>query len=130
MNRNTLFAAACLSLAASAFAAGQHGHEDPPQHGGIVAEAKEVSYELVATPNRLQLYLRDHGQAMDVSQASARLTLLSGSDQQEVTLTPEGNRLQAVGNFKLGAGTKVVARVTNAGKPAGKPAGTVRFVIK
>ena len=126
MNRTTLFAAIALSLAANAYAAGQHGHEDKPQHGGIVAEAKGVSYELVATPTSLLLHLRDHGKAMDVSKASARLTLLSGSDKQEVELKPAGNRLEATGNFKLGAGTKVVARLTNGGKSVG----TVRFVIK
>ena len=126
MIRTTLIAAFALSLTANAYAAGQHGHEDKPQHGGIVASAKELSYELVATPTSLQLHLRDHGKAMDVSKASARLTLLSGSDKQEVELKPAGNRLEATGSFKLGAGTKVVAQVTNAGKPAG----TVRFVIK
>ena len=126
MNRTTLFAAIALSLAANAYAAGQHGHEDKPQHGGIVAEAKGVSYELVATPTSLLLHLRDHGKAMDLSKASARLTLLSGSDKQEVELKPAGNRLEATGNFKLGAGTKVVAQLTNGGKSVG----TVRFVIK
>ncbi len=61
-----------------------------------------------------------------MSKASAKLTLLSGSDKQEIELKPIGNRLEAVGSFKLGAGTQVVAQVTNAGKSAG----TVRFVIK
>ena len=126
MIRTTLFAAIALSLAAHAYAAGQHGHKDKPQHGGIVAVAKEISYELVATSTSLQLHLRDHGKAMDVSKGSAKLTLLSGSDKQEVDLKPAGNQLEASGSFKLGAGTKVVAQITNAGKPAGM----VRFVIK
>ena len=90
------------------------------------AETKGVSYELVATPASLQLHLRDHGKAMDVAKASAKLTLLSGSDKQEVELRPAGNRLEASGSFKLGAGTKVVAQVNQAGKPVG----TVRFVIR
>lgn len=126
MIRTSLLAAIALALTANVYAAGQHGHADKPQHGGLVAEAKGVSYELVATPTSLQLHMRDHGKAMDVSKASAKLTLLSGSDKQEVELKPAGNRLEATGGFKLGAGTKVVAQVTNAGKPAG----TVRFVIK
>ena len=129
MIRKTLIAAIApiaLTLATGSFAAGQHGHEDKPQHGGIVAEAKGVSYELVATPASLQLHLRDHGKAMDMSKASARLTLLSGGDKQEVELKPAGNRLEASGNFKLGVGTKVVAQVSQAGKSAG----TVRFVIR
>ena len=126
MIRTSMLAAIALSLAANVYAAGQHGHEDKPQHGGIVAEAKGVSYELVATSTRLQLHLRDHGKAMDVSKASAKLRLLSGGDKQEVELKPAGNRLEASGSFKVAAGTKVVAQVSNAGKPAG----TVRFVIK
>ena len=126
MIRISLFTAAALLLAAHVHAAGQHGHADKPQHGGIVVEAKEISYELVATPTRLQLHLRDHGKVMDVSKAGAKLTLLSGSNKQEVELKPAGNRLEASGSFTLGVGTKVVAQVTNVGKPAG----TVRFVIK
>ena len=125
MIRTSMLAAIALSLAANVYAAGQHGHEDKPQHGGIVAEAKGVSYELVATSTRLQLHLSDHGKAMDVSKASAKLTLLSGGDKQEVELKPAGNRLEASGSFKVAAGTKVVAQVSNAGKPAG----TVRFVL-
>ena len=126
MIRTYLFTAIALSLVANAYAAGQHGHADKPQHGGLVAEAKGASYELVTTPTQLQLYLRDHGRAVDVSKAGAKLTLLSGRDKQEIELKPAGNRLEAGGSFKLAAGTKVVAQVTNAGKPAG----TVRFVIK
>ena len=53
---------------------------------------------------------------MDVFKASAKLTLLSGSDKQEIELKPAGDLLEAVGSFKLGAGTKVVAQVTNAGR--------------
>ena len=129
MIRKTLIAAIApiaMTLATGSIAAGQHGHQDKPQHGGMVAETKGVSYELVATPASLQLHLRDHGKAMDVAKASAKLTLLSGSDKQEVELRPAGNRLEASGSFKLGAGTKVVAQVNQAGKPVG----TVRFVIR
>jgi hypothetical protein len=120
--------AVALALHASAFAAGEHNHahEHKPLHGGVVVEVKDIDYELVAKPTVIQLHLRDHGKATDVSKASAKLTLLSGTEKQEVDLKPVGEKLEATGTFKVGPGTKAVALVTIGGKPAG----TVRFAIK
>jgi hypothetical protein len=129
MKTQTLLTAIALALAGSAFAAGDkhdHAHEHKPMHGGVVVEVKDIDYELVAKPTVLQLHLRDHGKAADVSKASAKLTLLTGAEKQEVELKPAGNKLEASGTFKVGPGTKVVALVTIAGKPAG----TVRFALK
>lgn len=103
-------------------AAGDH----TPRHGGIMVPGKEADYELVAKPDTLQLYVYDHGKPKDVSKASAKLTLLSGADKQEVHLAPAGDRLEARGAFKVGAGTKAVAVVTNGGKTLG----TARFTLK
>jgi hypothetical protein len=124
----TLTLLAALALSAAAHAAGDHHHagdDHKPLHGGIVAATKRMDYELVAQPTTIRLYLRDHGKAADTSKASARLTLLSGSEKQEVELKPAGDKLEATGSFKLGPGTKAVAVVTLAGKPLG----TVRFVL-
>lgn len=129
MKPHTLFAAITLATASVAFAAGDHHHEGDdhkPMHGGVVAATKLMDYELVAKPTSLQLYLRDHGKPADASKATAKLTLLSGSDKQEVELKPAGDRLEAAGSFKVGPGTKVVAVV----QLAGKPAATARFVLK
>jgi hypothetical protein len=129
MKTQTLLTAIALALAGSAFAAGDkhdHAHEHKPMHGGVVVEVKDIDYELVAKPTVLQLHLRDHGKAADVSKASAKLTLLTGAEKQEVELKPAGDKLEASGTFKVGPGTKVVALVTIAGKPAG----TVRFALK
>ena len=128
MKTQALFATLVLALAGSAFAAGDHHASDnhKPMHGGVVAAAKVMDYELVAKPTAIQLYLRDHGKAADASRASAKLTLLSGSEKQEVELKPAGDKLAATGSFKVGPGTKAVAVVTIAGKPAG----TVRFALK
>ena len=128
MKTRSLLAALALTLAGPAFAAGEHGHAHAhkPLHGGVVVEVKDVDYELVATPTAIQLHLRDHGKPTDLSKASARLTLLTGTEKQEVALLPAGDRLAATGSFKLGPGTKAVAVVT----VAGKPAGTVRFALK
>jgi hypothetical protein len=104
-----------------------HAHAHKPLHGGVVVEVKDIDYELVAQPQLLQLYLRDHGKPLDLQKASARLTLLSGGGEpQAVELRPAGNRLEASGQFKLAPGSKAVAVVSIAGKTVG----TVRFVLK
>jgi hypothetical protein len=129
MKTQTLLASIALTLAGSAFAAGDkhdHAHEHKPMHGGVVVEVKDIDYELVAKPTMIQLHLRDHGKPADVSKASAKLTLLTGAEKQEVELKPAGDKLEASGTFKVGPGTKVVALVTIAGKSAG----TVRFALK
>jgi hypothetical protein len=84
-----------------------------------------VDYELVAKPDLIQLHLRDHGKAVDVAKVSAKLTILAGSEKQEVELQPAGALLEAKGSFKV-AGAKVIAVVTLPGKPQA----TVRFAIK
>ena len=128
MKNQALFAAIALTLAGSAFAAGDHhraGDDHKPMHGGIVVATKLMDYELLAKPTVIHLYLRDHGKAADLSKASAKLTLLTGTEKQELELKPAGDRLEATGSFKVGPGTKAVVVVTVAGK-----ASTARFVLK
>ena len=86
MKTQALLASIALALAGSAFAAGEHNHahEHKPLHGGLVVEVKDMDYELVAKPTVIQLHLRDHGKPTDVAKASAKLTLLSGAEKQEV----------------------------------------------
>lgn len=112
-----------LCLAGTAYAAGAHDHS--PKHGGVVAEVKDMDYELVAKPTILQIHVRDHGKAADLSKATAKVTLLTGTEKQEVELKPAGDKLEATGTFKVGPGTKAVAVVTINGKPA-----TARFALK
>jgi hypothetical protein len=122
-----LIAALALATTGAAFAADNHahGHEHKPLHGGLVVEVKDMDYELVARPDLLQLHLRDHGKAVDVSKVTAKLTLLSGTEKQQVELKPAGDKLEAKGSFKVAAGTKVVAVVLTTGKYS-----TARFVLK
>ena len=126
MKTQALFASItlALALAGSAFAAGDK-HDHKPLHGGVVVEVKDMDYELVAKPTVIQLHLRDHGKAADLSKATAKLTLLTGTERQEVELKPAGDKLEATGSFKVGPGTKAVAIVTVAGKPS-----TARFTLK
>ena len=128
MKKQALIATFALALAGSAFGAGDkhdHAHEHKPLHGGVVVEVKDMDYELVAKATVIQLYLRDHGKPADVSKASAKVTLLTGTEKQEVELKPAGDKLEATGSFKVGPGTKAVAVVTVGGKPA-----TARFTVK
>lgn len=120
-----LITLALAATAGTATAAGKHGHEHKPMHGGVVVEGKDMDYELVAKPTAIQLYLRDHGKPTDLTQARARVTLLTGTEKQDVELKPAGDKLEATGSFKLGPGTKAVAVVTVGGKPA-----TARFSLK
>jgi hypothetical protein len=93
--------------------------------GGVLTTVKDIDYELVAKPDVLQLYMRDHGKPIDVSKATAKVTLLSGADKQELELKPTGDKLEAKGTFQISPGTKVVAQVISAGKTS-----SVRFVLK
>lgn len=120
-----LIAALVLAATGTAFAAENHSHAAKPLHGGVVVEVKDIEYELVAKPDALQLYVRDHGKPVDVSKASAKLTLLAGSDKQEVELKSAGDKLEAKGSFKVAANTKALAVVSLAGKSS-----TARFVLK
>lgn len=128
MKAINLLAALTLGLAGAAYAAEghNHGHEHNPQHGGVVTEVKDMNYELVAKSDLLQLYVRDHGKAVDVSKASAKVTLLAGTEKQEVELKPAGDKLEVKGSYKVAPGTKAVVLVTLPGKSAA----TARFVLK
>lgn len=125
MKITQLIAAFAFAATGAVFAVDGHSHDAKPLHGGVVVEVKDIEYELVARPDLLQLHVRDHGKTVDVSQASAKLTLLAGSDKQEVVLKPAGDKLEAKGGFKVGANTKALAVVSWADKSA-----TARFVLK
>jgi hypothetical protein len=113
-----------FSAIPSAFAADdKHAHK--PLHGGIVTEVKDMDFELVAKADAVQLYMRDHGKPVDINKATAKVTLLTGTDKQDVELKPVGDKLEAKGSYKVVAGTKAVAVVSWGGKTA-----TARFVIK
>jgi hypothetical protein len=105
--------------------AGPNDADHKPMHGGVLTTVKDIDYELVANPTTLRLYVRDHGKAVDVSKASAKLTLLTGAEKQEVDLKPSDDKLQAAGAFKVGPGTKIIAVISVGGRQS-----TARFVLK
>ena len=116
----TTVLALIASFAFSARAADTHGHDHDhrPLHGGIVAEAGDLNYELVAKPDSLTIYVVDHGKPVATSGARGTATVHSGSEKLAAVLEPAGeNRLAAKGSFKLGVGVRVAASVALAGKP-------------
>ena len=111
-----------LMFAAAMLAASAAAHDDADhkaKYGGVVAVVKDVQYELVAKPDSVALFVDDHDKKVDTKGATAKLTLLSEGNKTELTLTPVGdNRFEAKGAFKIPVGSKAVATITLAGKPA------------
>ena len=127
MKLQSLFLALTTGLALSsgtAMASGNHDHT--ARFGGVVVETKAADLEIVVKTDAIQIYLSDHGKAMKLEGAKAKVTLLNGTEKSEAELVPAGDKLEARGTFKVGKGTKGVAVVTLAGKP---PA-TARFEIR
>lgn len=96
-----------------------------PKHGGVVATASDLSFELVGTPTGAVIYIEDHGKPMAPAGMSGKLTVLNGAEKSEADLAVAGNKLEAKG-VKLAPGAKVVAALTTATKQAI----TVRFTVK
>ena len=126
MKLHALLAAAALAFTATTFAADGHSHDPKPMHGGVVAEASDIEFELVARADAVTVYVRDHGKALATQGASGKLTVLAGAEKTEAALAPAGeNKLEARGSFKVGPGTKLVAAVNLPGR---KPV-NVRFAL-
>ncbi len=118
----TVAALALCTLAPSVALA--HG-EAKARHGGVVAMASDLEFELVGTPTGAAIYLEDHGKPMAPAGMRGKLTVLKGSEKSEAPLAVVGNKLEAQG-VKLAPGAKVVAALTT---PANKVI-TVRFTVK
>lgn len=114
MNRIILTLALACATALPAIAADDHA----PKHGGVVVETKAGDMEMVAKPDLIVIHVSDHGKPMKVSSAIGKITVYNGSEKTEAALALVGDKLEAKGNFKIGAGTKVLADVSLNGKPA------------
>ena len=107
-----------LGAAPAAFAGAGHGHGMKPVHGGVVVQAKELQYELVARENRLTLYAYDHGKAASLAGARASATLHGRDGKATVELAPSGEQaLVAEGRFAVGVGVRVAVSVNAPGRP-------------
>jgi len=116
-----------ISVTASVVALVAQAVEDhQPKHGGVVVETKAGDMELVAKPELIVIHVSDHGKPMKLTSATGKVTVFNGNDKTEAPLALAGDKLEAKGSFKVGAGTKVLADVALNGKPAV----AARFTIK
>lgn len=115
-----VFAAAVAAV--PVYAADDHA----PKHGGVVMETKAGDLELVAKSDAIVVHVSDHGKPMKLTSGSGKVTVFNGNDKTEAPLVLVGDRLEAKGNFKVQAGTRVLTEVTLNGKPAV----ATRFTLK
>ena len=104
--------------------AGKGDHK--PRFGGVVVESKVGDLEIVAKPESIHIHISDHGKAVKLDGAKAKVTLLNGAEKSEADLVLVGDKLEAKGAYKVVKGTKGIAIVTLTGK---SPV-TARFEIK
>lgn len=97
------------------------GHDHGPKYGGVVREVRNITYELVARPDSLTLYLSDHGKPVPTRGATAEAVIYAGSDKTTVRLEPAGeNRMVARGSFRVGVGVRVIVTTILPGKTPAK----------
>lgn len=102
-------------------------HGAKSRHGGVVATANDLQFELVDKSGKPVIYVNDHGKALATSGMTGKMTVLNGMGKTELPLQPAGeNMLQAAGEAKLEKGTKAVALIT---LPDSKVV-NVRFAVK
>lgn len=123
--KSKLLVATVLGLAALSFSAAHAHGEAKAKHGGVVATASDLGFELVGTPSGAAIYVDDHGKPMAPAGMRGKLTVLKGAEKSDAELAVVGDRLEAKG-VTLAPGAKVVAALTT---PA-KKAITVRFTVK
>ena len=121
----TLLTVIVLSLSALLFNVAMAHGDAKARHGGVVAMASDLEFELVGTPTVAAIYVEDHGKPMAPAGLKGKLTVLNGAQKSEAELVVAGDKLEAKG-VKLEKGAKVVASLVT---PAAK-AITVRFTVK
>ena len=123
-NIRSALLASLMAVCSISATAGKDDHT--PKFGGVVVQSKAGDLEIVAKPESIQIHISDHGKAVKLDGAKAKVTLLNGVEKSEADLVTVGDRLEAKGAYKVAKGTKGIAVVTLAGKP---PI-TARFDIK
>ena len=99
--KTLLMALALSTYGSTALAHAEHGQ---PQHGGVVAEAGEMQFEVVGKDGLLTVYLSNHGSPVPSAGASGKLVALSGTTKSEFELkATSDNRLEGTGSVSAGA---------------------------
>ncbi|MBI3156828.1 MAG: hypothetical protein HYZ20_15680 [Burkholderiales bacterium] len=123
--KKKLLAVVALGLSVLSFNAAMAHGGAKAKHGGVVATASDLGFELVGTPTGAAVYVEDHGKPMAPTGMTGKLTVLNGTEKSEADLAAAGDKLEAKG-VKLAAGPKVVAALTTADKKVI----TVRFTVR
>jgi len=115
-----------LLMAVCSISANAGAGDHKPRFGGVVVQSKVGDLEIVAKPESIHIHISDHGKAVKLDGAKAKVTLLNGAEKSEADLVLVGDKLEAKGAYKVVKGTKGIAIVTLTGK---SPV-TARFEIK
>jgi hypothetical protein len=115
MNRRNLslvvLASGWLLLALSSGLAAAHGNTKP-LHGGIVQMVGEMSFELVARPEGVEVYLVDDGEPVGTGGLDAKITIArDGATTEAALVGGGGNRLVGAG-VQVPPGSRVTVIVT------------------
>lgn len=98
-----------------------HGKDHKPMHGGLFHQAAH-DYELVIKDGEVRLYVTDHGNVVNLAGASAKLTVLEGSQKTEVQLKPTGAHFSGQFAKTPGKGARAVVQLKIGGESS-----TARF---
>ena len=99
-------------LGAAPFHTAQAHGGTQPEHGGVVQLVGDMTFELVARPDGVELYVEDDGEEVNSADLAAKLTIVNAGAKSEVVLAPAaGNKFEAKG-VKIASGAKVTALLT------------------
>jgi hypothetical protein len=115
----TLLTAAALSISLSlaSRAVLAHAEHGQAQFGGVVAEAGEAQFEVVAKAGQVTVHVSNHGAPIDTVGATGKLTALAGTAKSEIELKPAGGNLLR-GTGSVAAGAKLLIGVQLPGRKA------------
>jgi hypothetical protein len=113
MMKTVLFSFVALVLLGTAsFNVAQAHGGTQPEHGGVVQLVGDMTFELVARPDGVELYVEDDGEEVNSADLAAKLTIVNAGAKSEVVLAPAaGNKFEAKG-VKIASGAKVTALLT------------------
>ena len=92
-----------------------HAEHGQPQYGGVIAEAGEAQFEIVAKGGKLIVFVSSHGSPVATAGASGKLTVLAGTSKQELELKPDGENRMA-GQGSLPPEAKLLVAIQLSGK--------------
>lgn len=101
------FLAACSMQTSVAYAHADHGK---PQYGGVVAEAGMAQLEVVSKDGKVTVYATQHGQALDTTGTSGKLTILANGQKSEAQLQASGANTLST-NATIPKGAKLLLQI-------------------